>query len=58
LGTAAIPRRIDPSQPQKTVCTAALVVSAFLDSAQWIGGVYGVRYDFVAAGASAYPDRT
>jgi len=58
LGTAAIPRRLDPCQPQKTVCTAAITVSAFVDPAQGIGGLYGVRYELVTAGASAYPGRT
>jgi len=44
LGTAAIPRRLDSDKPQKTIFTAKLIVSAFSDPAQGIGGVYGVRY--------------
>jgi len=58
MGTAAIPRRMDPNQPQKSFFTAVIIVSAFLDPAQEIGGVCGVRYELVTAGASAYPDRT
>jgi len=49
---------LDPDEPQKTVSTALLVVSAFLDPAQGIGGVYAVRYVSVTAGASTYPGRT
>jgi len=35
-----------------------MIVSAFVDPAQGIGGMYGVRNELVTAGASAYPGRT
>jgi len=46
------------ASPKRHSPPATTIVSAFVDPAQGIGGVYGVRYELVTAGASADPGRT
>jgi len=59
LGYGSYPASIGSvPAPKDSLPPASMFVSAFVDPAQGIGGVYAVRYELVTAGASAYPGRT